>query len=355
MCQQLRRIGRWWRPPRKLLQAGAASSDKGIAGAAALNGAGAEKGEKGPPQGSYLWYCRPCWDDWLVRYKQWFAAEDDEEWLANAESSEVSTSSSSFGGSKASRPRSLASTGEDLLHFDFIEVGTCNYHTFTQFVGGHPNGKPSAYRYLPYSDDPRQLRGLAVDMKSRYLDQLPDLPNVQKVRAALTEHEEVLQMYHVRLKDIEHWERIFATQGNYRGFQAIRLARGCSALSRHRVLRNALGLVGLQHLIRVRTLRTKTVQSLLQQYKVGSIGVLALDCEGHDCSILRGLITACGSRREWYPKWILFETNGMNDETFGAGTERSTVQALLDKGYELSYGGGFRDTGKRDTVLRRKW
>ncbi|OLP87594.1 hypothetical protein AK812_SmicGene31190 [Symbiodinium microadriaticum] len=37
MCQQLRRIGRWWRPPRKLLQAGAASCDKGIAGAAALN------------------------------------------------------------------------------------------------------------------------------------------------------------------------------------------------------------------------------------------------------------------------------------------------------------------------------
>ncbi|CAE6938471.1 unnamed protein product [Symbiodinium sp. CCMP2592] len=201
------------RPPRKLLQAGAASSDKGIAGAAALNGVGAEKGPKGPPQGSYLWYCRPCWDDWLVRYKQWFAAEDDEEWLANAESSEVSTSSSSFGGSKASRPRSLTSTGEDLLHFDFIEVGTCNYHTFTQFVGGHPDGKPSAYRYLPYSDDPRQLRGLAVDMKSRYLDQLPDLPNVQKVRAALTEHEEVLQMYHVRVKDIEHWERVFATQG----------------------------------------------------------------------------------------------------------------------------------------------
>ncbi|CAE7636357.1 unnamed protein product [Symbiodinium microadriaticum] len=157
MCQQLRRIGRWWRPPRKLLQAGAASCDKGIAGAAALN-----------HQGSYLWYCRPCWDDWLVRYKQWFAAEDDEEWLANAESSEVSTSSSSFGGSKASRPHSLISTGEDLLHFDFIEVGTCNYHTFTQFVGGHPNGKPSAYRYLPYSDDLRQLRGLAVDMKSRH-------------------------------------------------------------------------------------------------------------------------------------------------------------------------------------------
>ena len=25
-------------------------------------------------------------------------------------------------------------------------------------------------------------------------------------------------------------------------------------------------------------------------------------------------------------------------------TRRSTVQALLDKGYELSYGGGFRDS-----------
>eukprot|EP00435_Cladocopium_sp_Y103_P039359 s441_g10.t1 len=61
------------------------------------------------------------------------------------------------------------------------------------------------------------------------------------------------------------------------------------------------------------------------------------------------------SPRVWYPKWILFETNGMNDETFGKGTERSTVEALVEEGYELLYGGGYSDTGKRDTVLQRTW
>lgn len=91
-----------------------------------------------------------------------------------------------------------------------------------------------------------------------------------------------------------------------------------------------------------------------------------------------------------YPKWILFETNGMNDENFGKGTERqalyklrrcteewvlwcfckawwasgckilqalslimfsfrpsltrSTVEALLEEGYELFYGGGYHDS-----------
>eukprot|EP00434_Breviolum_minutum_P000964 symbB.v1.2.000848.t1/scaffold37.1/size397765/20 len=36
-------------------------------------------------------------------------------------------------------------------------------------------------------------------------------------------------------------------------------------------------------------------------------------------------------------------------------TERSTVQALVEEGYELFYGGGYHDTGKRDTVLKRTW
>ncbi|CAJ1446662.1 unnamed protein product [Effrenium voratum] len=241
-----------------------------------------------------------------------------------------------------------------MLHYHFVEIGTSNYHTFTQAAGGHPSYKPCAYKYLP-KGDLTQVRGLAVDMKKRYLKQLPDLPNVRKVRAAISERETALQMHHVRIKDIEHWERVFATQGNYQAFRLIRLARGCSALGRHNALIKALGMIGLRHLIRVRTMKTRTVQSLFQQNQVGTIGVLALDCEGHDCAILKGLITACQQRREWYPQWILFETNGLNDEHFGHGTERATVEALVKEGYELFYGGGYHDTGKRDTVLKRTW
>ncbi|CAK9055714.1 unnamed protein product [Durusdinium trenchii] len=52
-----------------------------------------------------------------------------------------------------------------------------------------------------------------------------------------------------------------------------------------------------------------------------------------------------------YPKWILFETNGMNDEYFGKGTERSTVDALLAEGYELFWGGGYHDS----ILAAQKW
>ncbi|CAK8986944.1 unnamed protein product [Durusdinium trenchii] len=346
LCQKQRRIGRWWWPPRQLVQAGAASSDAGIAGSAALQAA--PPGVKG--YWKYcLWCCRPCWDNWLVQYKQWFHDDNWSPAKLNSGVSEESLSSSSSRGEKRKSSQSVPKTGE-VFHYDFIEIGTSNYHTFTQAAGSHPSYKPCAYRYLP-KGDLSQLRGLAVDMKRRYLQQLPDLPNVTKVKAAISDREIVLPMHHVKLADIEHWERIFATQGNYRGFRLIRLARGCSALGRHKVLSHALGLLGLRHLIRVRSMKTKTVEWLFRQHQVGTVGVLALDCEGHDCAIVKGLIDACKQRREWYPKWILFETNGMNDEYFGKGTERSTVDALLAEGYELFWGGGYHDS----ILAAQKW
>eukprot|EP00933_Yihiella_yeosuensis_P003774 TRINITY_DN10704_c3_g1_i1.p1 TRINITY_DN10704_c3_g1~~TRINITY_DN10704_c3_g1_i1.p1 ORF type:complete len:392 (+),score=28.86 TRINITY_DN10704_c3_g1_i1:29-1204(+) len=348
MCGCRRRIGRWWMPP---------TDSK------------CEQEEE--CQGKEIWYCEPCWDQWLVVYKQWFSQDD---WSAvdngisgtsssstskassSSSSSEPSNSSSSSAArtKRARRPFSSLSESE-LSHFDFVEIGTSNYHTFTQAVASMPNGKPYAWMYLPEWKDLSEVKGLAVDMKRRYLDQLPDLPNVEKCRAAISEHGEYQRMFHVRVSDVERWERIFASRGSKRGYRAIRLARGCSKLGRHNVLWKALGLVGLSHLVRVRRIRTMTTQELFERHKIGSIGVLALDCEGHDCAILKGLINACQGRRKWYPEWIIFETNGMNDENFGQGTERSTIQALIDCGYEVYYGGGYRETWTRDTVLRRTW
>lgn len=401
-------MGRWWWPPSSLLEAGAATSDPLLAGAAALERAA----ECEEDDDNYLWYCEPCWCAWLVRYKQWYVEEG---WTADsinkcgeAESTSASGSGSSSpsssstssafcspsgsgsgcvspppssvegycspspprdgaqGGCRAGRwrrwPEGKLAPGEEACedeggdgHFDFVEIGTSNYHTFTQSIASHPDGKPHAWLYLRWSEDPTTLRGLAVDMKRRYLDQLPDLPRVEKVRAAVSERDSLKRMYHVPVRDVDHWEGIFAARGSKRGYRAVRLARGCSALGRHRVLRRALGHVGLRHLIRVRRVKTRGVDTLLESRGVQSIGVLALDCEGHDCNILKGLMRACDSKPKWYPRWILFETNGMNDEIFGEGTERRTVKALKKRGYKVWYGGGYWESGKRDTVLKRLW
>lgn len=414
MCWCRRRLGRWWCPPRALLEAGAATADALLAGAAAL-----EIGVEGfdDSEGQYLWYCEPCWSQWLVRYKQWYVEEgwgpetlpnkakdgitsdaagpgtppnkgkeevgsDESETTAGSDPSSSSVSPPSSTASSSSPPRDDDSSGgfresptrdvdmggssdtnatdgvdgaDDTHHFDFIEIGTSNYHTFTQSIASHPDGKPFAWAYLRWCDDPTSMRGLAVDMKRRYLDQLPDLPNVEKVQAAVSEVDGCKRMYHVPVRDIERWEGIFAARGSRRGYRAVRLARGCSALGRHRVLRRALGQLGLQHLIRAKRVRTSGVNTLLRKHKVKSIDVLALDCEGHDCAILRGLMNACDVRPAWYPQWILFETNGMNDELFGQGTEKKTVRALKKRGYKVWYGGGYWETWKRDTVLKRCW
>mmetsp|Transcript_138456 Transcript_138456/g.386201 ORF Transcript_138456/g.386201 Transcript_138456/m.386201 type:complete len:430 (-) Transcript_138456:149-1438(-) len=378
MCGCQRRLGRWWCPPRCLLEAGAAASDAQLAGSAAAC-SGLDEA-----MGQYLWYCHPCWREWLVRYKQWFVEED---WgpespisvgrvtgkaaaLAghgpNGSSSQSSSPTASsrpgWSSSSSSCPtldvestNGDADDGDGSEHYDFVEIGTSNYHTFTQSAASHPDGKPCAWQYLRWCDDPTKLRGLAVDLKQRYLDQLPDLPRVTKVRAAVSETDGLRRMYHVPLRDIERWEDVFAALGSRRGYRAVRLAHGCSALGRHRVLQRTLGQVGLRHLIRVRRMRTVGLRTLLQQQKVKSIGVLALDCEGHDCAILRGLMHACDGHPQWYPQWILFETNGMNDELFGRGTERQTVCELKRRGYEVWYGGGYRETSQRDTVLKRCW
>merc|ERR1719362_2472961 len=183
-------------------------------------------------------------------------------------------------------------------------------------------------------------------MMQSYLDQLPNLPRVAKLQAAVSERGGFQKMYHVPLGDIEHWEKVFATIGNWWAHGVMRLSRGCSALRKHKVLQKVLASIGMKHVARLSKVRTCTMEDILERFNVSSIGVLALDCEGHDCAILRGLMRICDKTPERFPIWIWFESNGMSDELFGQGTEKKTIHALQQRGYQIVWGGGYR-TGKR--------
>jgi len=360
-CRQMRRIGRWWTPPSARV-------------AAMMRGGTSDARRGGLGKRPWLYFCDPCWYRWNVVNRQWFVSDDkDQDWYgwvfpsrgkrrstatqktsANKRKAESVSSNtgtvdndadgSNCGGGATRRQRKA----RKLRHFHFVEIGTSHYHTFTQAVAGHPDGKPWAWNFLDWNRHPLRQRGLAVDMKQSYLDQLPELPRVTKVRAAVSEHDGVSKMHHVPLADIEHWEAVFAARGNHDAYRSIRLARGCSALGRHRVLRKMLSKIGMGHLLKVKRVRTCSVGTLLRRCSVRDIEVLALDCEGHDCAILRGLIRAGKERPNWFPRWIVFETNGMNDDLFGKGTEERTVQALQELGYDVWW-------NRRDTVLERLW
>ena len=282
------------------------------------------------------WYCYRCW-------QQWFAVPDPKTKSCSAHRQDADLSKS---------PQKQRRLGE---HFDFVEIGTSNYNTFTQACAGSYASKPGAWQFLPGDKSRTCIRGLAVDMKRSYLKELPDMPLVKKVHAAISENGGALCMQHVPIRSIVRWEKIFAKRGNEYGYHAMQLARACSSLCSHPILKKELRWVGLRHLIRKKIVQTIPLVTLLRRHRVGSIGVLALDCEGYDCVILRGLLRACESRPQWYPRWIILETNGMNDDVFGPGVEDETVSAFKARGYTVNYGGGHRSTGGiRDTVLFRK-
>lgn len=228
-------------------------------------------------------------------------------------------------------------------HFDFVEVGTSNYQTVVQACVGHPDGKHHALSFMPWDREPGELRGLVIDMQRPYLDELPDLPNVQKICAAVAERDgEVRVMWHVPVQFLEHYEKVFATAGNNSAWHTLQLAKAISSLgavSASRLLRTKMRRLGLSRLVRRRRVRTRSLASIFSESNVGSVSFLALDCEGHDCAIIHGLLKACRGRPSWYPEWIQYETHGMNDELSGAGTQERTEEELQQAGYHIMYAG----------------
>lgn len=217
-------------------------------------------------------------------------------------------------------------------HFDFIEIGTSNYRTLTQACAGHPDGDEYAWNFLPLDKAPQNIKGMAIDMEQSYLDELPDLPHVLKVCAAVTESDGLQVMFHVPKNRILHWEQIFATCGNEQGWYTLQLAKACASLGQTRILHKNLNQLGLAGLLRRTPVQAHSLPSLLKQQCVGSIGTLKLDTEGHDCAILSGLLHACETHKTWYPDWIIYESNGLNDLLFGSGTEKQMLWALESAG-----------------------
>ena len=74
-------------------------------------------------------------------------------------------------------------------HYDFIEAGTSDWGTITHGCSGDMDNASCVSGLIRTSlCSLRDARGLAVEPMSEYLDNLPSLPRVKKVLAALGEH-----------------------------------------------------------------------------------------------------------------------------------------------------------------------
>ena len=110
--------------------------------------------------------------------------------------------------SRAGR-RQLASSGK---HYDFIEAGTADHTTITQYCANDQSSASSVGEEIWTNlDDLRWARGLAVDPIREHLDALPDLPQVQKVEAAMDEWSGQSEFYFVSQENIEKYMGVYTS------------------------------------------------------------------------------------------------------------------------------------------------
>jgi len=188
-------------------------------------------------------------------------------------------------------------------HYDFIEIGTCDFNTVCARA-------------------PETQRGIAVEPMIQYLNRLPDKPLLTKINAAVSDTDGVCDIFYISPSDITEY-----------GLPSS--ARGCNSIGRpHPTVVRWLTERGLPlDLIKTIPVPIISITTLLENYGVGSIGLLKIDTEGHDCVILSAFLDYIEERPHLRPRRILYESNSLTS----LSERRAMAQRLSSFGYTVSY------------------
>lgn len=194
-------------------------------------------------------------------------------------------------------------------HYDFIEIGTSDFNTLIQ--------KATA-----------STVGLSVEPMTNYLEKLPDKPHVIKVNAAVSDKTGKMEIYYVPNDVREKYGLPNWMKGtNKVGAPHPTVMR---YLKKHNLP---------ESLMRKQTVPVLSVRKLLSDYKVGSIGLLKIDTEGHDIVILRAYLKLAQTYPSLRAAKIIFESNALSS--------RAEVAEMV---HELEILGYLIETRRQDTI-----
>jgi len=234
-------------------------------------------------------------------------------------------------GSSTHEPHRCVTGG---VHFDFIEVGTSDWGTISQYCSGHSLDASLMGEEIRTSlESLRDVRGLAVEAVGEHLASLPTLPRVTQVEAALGEFSGEAVLYHVSAENISNNMGKFHTNMTLdHEVDVMWYAKSMASVGKpHPELEMMLRKVGREDLLEEKPIKVLSWSDLCVRYGVGSVDVVQLDCEGMDCSILRGLITHCQWHPQAFPRVIAFEANSLTDQE----EVDATLEALVANGYNV--------------------
>ena len=228
-------------------------------------------------------------------------------------------------------------------HFDFIEVGTSDWGTLTQFCAGVKAGSMLASDMRTSIDSLRWVRGLAVEPVREYLDALPQLPRVSKVEAAMGEISGDATLYMVSTENVQRYLYKNPVLGYVMWY-----AKSLSCVGRpHPQLSRMLREVGRDDLLEQRSIRVLSWADLCTLHGVASVDIVQLDCEGMDCAVLRGLLAHCDRNPASLPRVIQFEANYLTD----LAEIDAILAALAARGYQVRMRGPSNIIVERSSVI----
>ena len=246
---------------------------------------------------------------------------------------------------RAERPQAVPSG----YYYDFIEVGTSNHYTITQFCGNdESSASPLGKEIWTNLKDLRWARGIAMDPVRENLDALPDLPHVEKVVGAMGEWSGQDQFHYVSPENI--WKH----KGEYRAcfsndpwsyhVDVMWYAGSLGSLGKpHPNLEFMLRAVGRLDLLEEKSVPVYDWGTLCTTFNVRTADVVQLDCEGCDCAILRSMLRHYDD--DWnLPRVIAFEANHLTPSE----EVDATVKSLCDRGYSVRFRGAMNIMVERD-------
>lgn len=178
-------------------------------------------------------------------------------------------------------------------HFNFIEIGTCDYDTLLEQLGD------------------TQL-GISIEPIKSYQDRLPYKPNVIKVNAAISSEDKDIDLFHVPLENqIKH---------------NLSFTRGWGTVEKPHKGHGDPTLLLNDGILQKSTIKALTFKTLCETYGVRSVDQIKIDTEGHDCIVVNSILDYAKVK----PQKISFEQ---------AHCDKSEVEATKNRlsllGYQL--------------------
>jgi hypothetical protein len=158
------------------------------------------------------------------------------------------------------------------MKYDFIEIGTCDYHTLLE--GSSPN----------------EL-GISVEPIKIYLDRLPDKSNVIKVNCAITSEDKMVDLFYVTPENQNKHDLSFT-----KGWGTIIKPHKGHGKNPEDLIES-----GILTKSKIQGITWKT---LCEKHNVKEVDWVKIDAEGHDCVIVNSILDFCNSL---IPKKISFE------------------------------------------------